>query len=317
MAAVTELGGEIRFCNGTMTDYRHYYRVLSANEASEIYNRPWSLADDPDLGLRTCVLHTNNTGSALSGTAPNLNGPDGTYNNSPTAAPWTIQMTKPQRATYYPEYDTDLVRDMSGNGNVATNNGVVLSETASGWVGEFDYSSDSETYLYGGIDNNIGGDNFAIVGTFETYLTNVNQSIIVKAHRSSPYPTVAVRIVNGDKLLYSIANSGYGAYIQYQVETNVTYHFVVTTDGAGTESWMYIDGVLVSNQTHAAKNPDNADNWRIGRYHDGSPYGFGGRIESLYVYTNTLTADDASNLYYGAEISKSPIMHWTMQPEYK
>jgi hypothetical protein len=84
---------------GTITDARLFSRALSAGEINEIYNRPWALADDPDLVLRTCIV-TNQTGTALTGVAPNYGtGVDGTYSNSPTAAPWTIQHEKPRHAT--------------------------------------------------------------------------------------------------------------------------------------------------------------------------------------------------------------------------
>jgi len=84
---------------GLLTDARIYTRALSASELNEIYHRPWSLVDDPDLVLRTCIT-TNDTGDALTGTAPNYgSGADGAYSNSPTAAPWMIQMVQPQRAT--------------------------------------------------------------------------------------------------------------------------------------------------------------------------------------------------------------------------
>lgn len=80
-------------------DFRLYGRVLSASEIAEIYARPWSLADDPSIVLRTCIV-TDDTGTALTGTAKNYgSGADGTYSNSPTAAPWTRQFTKPRRET--------------------------------------------------------------------------------------------------------------------------------------------------------------------------------------------------------------------------
>ncbi len=85
--------------DGNIADFRIYTRALSASEIAEIYTRPWVLTDDPDLVLRTCVV-TNDTGDALTGVARNYGtGADGTYSNSPTAAPWTIQMEQPQRAT--------------------------------------------------------------------------------------------------------------------------------------------------------------------------------------------------------------------------
>jgi hypothetical protein len=76
-------------------DCRVYSRALSAQEISEIYARPWSLADDPALVLRTCIV-TNDTGTALTGVARNLGtGADGTYSNAPTVAPGKIQTSKP------------------------------------------------------------------------------------------------------------------------------------------------------------------------------------------------------------------------------
>lgn len=87
------------YFDGKITDARIYTRALSAAEISEIYNCPWSLTDDPSLVLRTCIV-TNDTGATLTGVAKNYGtGADGTYNNSPTAAPWTIQVEKPRRAT--------------------------------------------------------------------------------------------------------------------------------------------------------------------------------------------------------------------------
>lgn len=85
--------------SGDLADVRYYSRALSAAEIAEIYARPWALADDPTLILRTCIV-TNDTGSTLTGTAPNYGtGANGTYSNSPTAAPWTQQFVKPRRAT--------------------------------------------------------------------------------------------------------------------------------------------------------------------------------------------------------------------------
>jgi hypothetical protein len=79
--------------SGSATDIRVYSRALSASEIRSIYETPWALTDDPDLVLRTCIV-TNDTGTALTGVAKNYGtGADGTYSNSPTAAPWTIIMT--------------------------------------------------------------------------------------------------------------------------------------------------------------------------------------------------------------------------------
>lgn len=81
--------------DGYMSDSRLYSRALSAQEISEIYARPWSLADDPALVLRTCIV-TNDTGTALIGTAYNYGtGADGTYSNSPTVAQPHVQTEKP------------------------------------------------------------------------------------------------------------------------------------------------------------------------------------------------------------------------------
>lgn len=91
---------QIGSMDGTITDFRIYNKVLSESEIKEIATpeTAWALADDPDLVLRTCIV-TNDTGSTLTGIAPNLNGLDGTYSNSPTAASTPLQLVKPKRAT--------------------------------------------------------------------------------------------------------------------------------------------------------------------------------------------------------------------------
>lgn len=90
-----EAGGGNYFFDGFLEDFRIYTRALTASEISEIYNRPWALADDPALVLRTCIV-TNDTGTALTGVARNYGtGADGTYSNSPTVAQPHVQTEKP------------------------------------------------------------------------------------------------------------------------------------------------------------------------------------------------------------------------------
>lgn len=83
-----------------LVDIRIYTRALSSAEIAEIATpeTAWALADDPSIVLRTCIV-TNDTGSTLTGIAPNLNGIDGTYSNSPTATSTPLQLVKPRRAT--------------------------------------------------------------------------------------------------------------------------------------------------------------------------------------------------------------------------
>ena len=79
-----------------INDARLYDRCLSATEIKSIHGNRGCLPNDPDLVLRTCVLTTNDTYSTLSGVAPNYgSGTDGTYRNSPTAAPRKIRIRKP------------------------------------------------------------------------------------------------------------------------------------------------------------------------------------------------------------------------------
>lgn len=90
-----EAGGGNYFFDGFLEDFRIYTRALSASEPAEIYALPWSLADDPALVLRMCIV-TNDTGTALTGVARNYGtGADGAYKNSPTAAQPHIQTEKP------------------------------------------------------------------------------------------------------------------------------------------------------------------------------------------------------------------------------
>lgn len=80
---------------GIISDFRGYTRSLSSAEISEIYRHPWRHAYDHALVLRTFIV-TNDTGTALYGTARNLGtGADGTYNNSPTVAQPHVQNEKP------------------------------------------------------------------------------------------------------------------------------------------------------------------------------------------------------------------------------
>jgi hypothetical protein len=91
----TSGSGYVDFLIGRIEDARIYSRALSASEIRSIYERPWSLADDPALVLRTCI-ERGDTGAALSGTARNYGtGADGIYSNAPTVAPGRIQTIPP------------------------------------------------------------------------------------------------------------------------------------------------------------------------------------------------------------------------------
>jgi hypothetical protein len=89
------LGGARAHFGGRYADVRIYFRALTPSEIRSIYETPYALADDPALVLRTCVA-SGDTGASLTGVARNYGtGPDGTYANGPTVAPFKIPFEPP------------------------------------------------------------------------------------------------------------------------------------------------------------------------------------------------------------------------------
>ena len=314
--------------NHIITDFRAYL-TLSAAEINEIYNRPWILTDDPDLVLRTCIT-TNDTYDALTGVANNYGtGADGTYSNSPTAAPWSIQMEQPQRATSYTDYSTTLVRDMSGNGHTATNNGVELAETSSGWVSEFDATATNYLDCGDSDDFSFGDGSTDSPFTFHARVnipdTNSMYTILSKVAVGTADYEYILRVLSNGRIEASFFNSVTLKIIKNEIidASKVGWHYyTMTYDGSSSETGIevYRDGILLpANQSstgaYTAMGNTTAP-LRIGIYWP--TFGpFDGRMGLVAVYPSELTSNDVFAISTGGTITNEPTAYWTMQPEYK
>ncbi len=220
-------------------------------------------------------------------------------------------------------YDLGLVRDMSENGNTATNHGVELSETSDGWVGDFngvdDYLSTFHTNL------NTGTNSFTVIAKIKTTKSSISSSQAVYLRgrryaggsRFSLLVSSSIVYVNVDDNSYNLYEGG-GAAV-----TDGEWHIIA---GARTQSdrvVAYRDGVIVVDvDCSALGNLDDTTNiGAIGIANSDADtlteLPFDGEISFVDLYMPAISSNDVYTISNGGTITNEPIANWTMQPEFR
>ena len=260
--------------NHTIVDFRAY-TDLTSDEVADLYARPWILADDPDLVLRTCVLD---------------------------------------------KWDYEHVTDVSGNGNVATNYGVELNESADGWVGAFDGVSDSISFA-------------PVIVKSAQFIFSFNDTLVRPNYFSDVAlkTSIASHIGRGSIGVYTYNSGGnailrvwpstisvYGSSARGAIEFNTIYDCCVVQE-VDNDVVLYIDGSKV------ARVDGSLVTWDMSTFSTfGKPYGtpatgnypFNGDVYLLKLYSDSLASNDVYTLSQGGTITNEPVANWTMQPSY-
>jgi len=212
-------------------------------------------------------------------------------------------------------FNYDLIRDISGNGNTATNYGAVLSETADGWVGSFD---DVTNGVFVSPTNVLSQASGALVISYETS-TNAGFLYTVTSDGASYYwqyialegDTLAIRSRNGDSATKN--------YMEFSGLESGKHTVALHSDGSTLSA--YMDG---TNKPLSVTLGSNEGRWfdflTNGYFNIGSREApvenYVGKLFRFTVY-GSLSEQALSNVTAGISITNTAMLDYTFKPEYK
>jgi hypothetical protein len=189
--------------------------------------------------------------------------------------------------------------DESGNGNHGTVNGAVLTSN------RFGNSNKAYSFDLGGIlcSNFNIPQNSSISISYWIKETDINglisEVICLGSNSSTSWGTISSS--GGFCMNYGRGCGSTGSsIITYNINRNQWHHVVIASNGLGTNSNCYVDGIFIGNSNNANKSGTcSATNLYFGVDIFSSPKYFKGSIDDIAIYNRVLTQQEITALYTG------------------
>lgn len=227
------------------------------------------------------------------------------------------QDARPRRATYYPSYNTNLVRDFSGKSNTATNSGASLYESNDGWVCGVDGTHLSANYQ---------SVNFDVANNYSFFAK-------VKANESGTFYFLSKAVADNlsGYTFYFLDTTDDKIYHEQRGSSTVSRNVYYATNAINLGEWMdccvvrsngstifYYDGQKLQTVV-VAENCDtfaNSSNLWIGLDRDaGNARDI--TFDTVCIYSNYVSESDVVNMGNGIFKTNDAVMIYRMQPEYR
>jgi len=203
------------------------------------------------------------------------------------------------------------VKDASGNNNNGTAvNGATTGAGKFGSGGSFDGSNYVSINNSASLSSGVG--NFAVTAWFKSN-TSAPAQYIYNDYGSNVQNLISVAI-SGDNALLAYFRDVNGNILSVDLSNSVTdnnwHHVAWIKDGA--TAYLYLDGVLVGNNTNTAIGNINVSDGTcpsIGGYSCSSSYAFNGKIDETRIYNRALSPAEIKKLY---DWAPAPVAHWKL-----